>query len=375
MSARPRIVLIRANNIKSDTRTIKMFAAVSKFAPCQLILWNRDQMAETEPKAIRYYAKAPLGSSLFYFYLPFWTIFCLRQLWQIRPGIIHGCDSEGFVPAYLYRLIFPQTKIIFDIHDVAAGKYNGPAARVVRALMLALDRFFIKRANTIFVPDPQRIDQLGFTKTSFAPYQKKCVVTYNSTIITKGRKQVSFHAGQSLTASYIGNLTRDIRGVEFILEAIPKCPHIFFHIAGMGADAEYFQKAFSARRSPNFKFYGRITHDEAMKLNSDCDVMISLLNPNYPNYKYASSTKLFEAFNLFKPIIVSKHTATSAILDVAKWGIAIDYKSGELEKVLADITSGAIKFDLDSGRVEQFSWDEMEKRIHNTYEKLVVGSE
>ncbi len=370
MTVKSDIVLIRANNIRSDTRTIKMYKAVSKFAPCQLILWNRDKIEETEPKAIRYYAKAPLGSTMFYLYLPFWTFFCVRQLWKIRPSIIHGCDSEGFIPAWLYRNFFHETKIIFDIHDVAAGKYNGPAPLLVRKIMLKIDRFLLKKSNATFVPDPERVTQLGFTSQAFAPYKKKCVVTYNSTIIIKGHKQSSFTAGKPLSASYIGNLTRGIRGIEFIIDAIHACPNIYFHIAGMGADAQYFQTAFSELKSPNFRFYGRITHDEAMKLNKGCDVMISLLNPNYQNYKYASSTKLFEAFNLFKPIIVSDFTTTSALLNEAKWGVAIDYKKGELEKALTNISSGKIKFDLDSSRVQKFSWDEMEKRIHSTYMSL-----
>lgn len=366
----PVIVLIRANSMSSDTRTIKMYQAVSAIAPTRAILWSRDTVKDTTPGAILYHGAAPLGSAKLYLYLPFWITFCVRELLKLRPQVIHGCDSEGFWPALIYRFFNPQVKIVFDIHDVTAGKYAGPAQAIVHPIMLALDRFLVRKADVCFAPDPERFDQLHISPAQLRRYGQKCRVVYNSETLTKAHRAIILKPHQKLTVSYVGNLTRDIRGIEFILEAIPVCPKVFFNVAGMGADLEYFRRQFEQLKALNFKFWGRVDHHKAMELNKEADVMISLLNPNYPNYRYASSTKLFEAFHLYKPIIVSKRTTTASILEKAEWGMAIDYTAVALEQTLKAITSKGITFDLNSARVEQFSWTEMEKRIRATYAAL-----
>jgi glycosyltransferase involved in cell wall biosynthesis len=370
MNNKPRIVIIRANSIRSDTRTLKMYRSLNMFSECIPILWNRDSIRETEPKAIRWYFNIPLGSKKFLLYFPLWTIICVWQLYKLKPDAIHGCDLEGAIPAYIYS-VFRKTPFIFDIHDVTEGKYKLNPKSLLRRLFLWADRRMIIKANAVFMPDPERMDQLELKKDVRDKISNKCFVVYNSDIITTGTKNITFSDKKQLVASYVGNLTRNIRGVEFILDAIPKFPNIFFHIAGMGADYQYFADKFGKLKTLNFKFWGRVSHDKAMEINTDSDFMISLLNPNFHNYKFASSTKLFEAFRLFKPIIVSDNTATSNIVNSTEWGSAIKYHKGELEKVLFEISSGKITYHLDSNKTAKYSWQEMEKIIHKVYSKLL----
>ncbi len=369
-NSQAKIAFIRANSMRSDTRTIKMYQTLCKIGDCRAILWNRDEIKETNPPARRFYMNAPLGSKKILLFLPLWTIFCIWQLILIKPDAIHGCDLEGFIPAYFYSRL-RRIPIVFDIHDVTAGKYALPPKSLLRRVFLAMDIFFIRRANAFFIPDPERIDQLGLTEKQFGPIKSKCFVTYNSDLLVPGHKQVKFKPGQQIKVVYVGNLTKGIRGVEFLMDAVVKFPEISFDIAGMGADLKYFQKAFEDLQSPNCHFHGRIGHDQAMELNERADLMISLLNPEFENYRYATSTKLFEAFRLFKPIIVSAKTATAAILEKTNWGLAIEYNSESLEKALKKIISGEISFDLDSRKVENYAWQKQEQIIIETYERLI----
>lgn len=347
-----------------------MYQALCKFSECTPILWNRDSIREKEPRAVRWYFNVPLGSKKFLLFFPLWTIFCVWQLFRLKPDAIHGCDLEGVIPAYIYS-IFRKTPFVFDIHDVTEGKYTLRPESRLRHIFLKADKYMMIKANAIFMPDPERLDQLELEKEVKDKVINKCFVVYNSDIITTGSSKITFSGKKRLVASYVGNLTRNIRGVEFILDAIPKFPNIFFHIAGMGADYQYFANEFSKLKSKNFKFWGRVSHDKAMEINRESDFMISLLNPNFHNYKFASSTKLFEAFRLFKPIIVSDDTATSNILNSAQWGTAIKYRSGELEKVLSDISKGKISYILDSKNISMYSWQKMEKIINQTYSKVI----
>lgn len=368
-----RIVLIRANTIRSDTRTIKMYQTIREISNGYAILWNRDTVKETEPPADRLYLNVPLGSKKIFLFLPIWFVWCVWRLIRLRPDAIHGCDIEGIIPAYLYTWI-RRVPIVYDIHDVTTGKYGFPPDSLPSKLFRSADHFCMKCASAVLVPDPDRLDQLQLTATNPAhkPLIDKTVVAYNSEVIPTEEKIITFKAGERLRMVYVGALNKNIRGVEFLLQAVTDFPMIDFDIAGMGADLPYFTEKFTSLNAKNLTFHGRIDHETAMKLNDKADLMISLLNPDFENYRYASSTKIFEAMRLFKPIIVSTNTVSGRIVEDAQWGEVVDYSYDALKKALTDITNGK-KYTLDGTRVQQYSWKTARDRIEEVYERVLAS--
>lgn len=347
-----------------------MYKVLQKIGRTELLLWNRDSIKESTPPAHRLYLNVPLGSKKIFIFFPLWSLFCLWHLFKLRPTIIHACDLEGVIPAYLYTRIHRHTKIVFDIFDVSAGKYDLPKRSVIRNLFLKMDRFMIRHSARVFIPDPQRLDQLCLSKKELARIQPKFRVIYNSDLIVPGRHTIHVK-GEKLAVAYVGNLTKNIRGIEFLLEAARSLPDVHFNIAGMGADLDYFSRQFVDANLPNLTFYGRVDHAQAMRINHSADIMISLLNPEFSNYKYASSTKIFEAFRLFKPLIVTQDTATASIVEQAQWGLAIPYAAQNLIDTLTNLQKHGHTFALDAKHVEQLGWQRMERHIIKTYEQLV----
>lgn len=366
-----KIVLIRANTLRSDTRTIKMYQTIRDVSDGYAVLWNRDSVKETAPPADRLYINVPLGSKAFYLFLPIWVVWVTWRLLWLKPDLIHGCDLEGVLPAILYRSI-RRVPIVYDIHDITTGKAGFPEKSLLWKLFRSADLFAMRRADVVLVPDKERLDQLHLTAGNPANNKliQKTVVAYNSEVIPDNKKTIRFSPGQRLRLVYVGALNRDIRGVEFLLRAVKDFPMIHFDIAGMGADLPYFTEQFSSLKADNLTFWGRIDHTKAMELNEKADAMISMLNPDFENYKYASSTKIFEAMRLHKPLIVSANTVSGRIVESVQWGEIVDYSYEGVRRVLAKMSDGTA-YTLDGEKAQQYSWATMRQRVIATYEKLL----
>ncbi len=364
------ITLIRANGIRSDSRTQKMYTVLQEIDTVVPILWYRDSVIEAPAKARCLHLPVPLGSKLFYLAFPVWFLYCFVQLWQIRPAVIQGMDLEGVLPAIAYRFFHPTTKVIFDIFDVTAGKLP---LLSLKNFFLKLDRSIIDKADSCFIPDPDRIDQLEVPANQRRQFEEKCVVTYNSESVESVVKEVTLDK-KHFEIVYVGHLIQRIRGIEQLIQAAQDFPTVSFSIAGAGPDADYFNRQITQLGLPNLRYLGRVSHDQAMSLNARADLMISLLDPEYPNYKYASSTKIFEAMHLFKPIITTQNTASGRIVEAINWGIVVSYDYASFKKALAELTAGKLHFTLDGKKAAQYSWPAMVERIKESYEKLLEVS-
>lgn len=361
-----KIVFVRANSFRSEPRLIKEYNSAKKYQR-YLVLWNRDDIVEPMENAHIMTLNAPFGQMLFIFYLPIWFVFTIIQLLRIRPKIIHACDLACIIPSYIYKSIFfKRTKLIYDIWDATIGHFPTKRKRL-RRFIINCEKYFIAKSDIVLVPDEERKAQLEIDGTKLAD---KVVVIYNSDTVSDGNRKINLK-NKSIMIAYVGVMSKNIRGLEQIVYAAKKLPEIKFVIAGYGPDGEYLKKVFEWANLPNLKFIGRLSHQEAEELNKRADIMISLLDHKYENYRYATSTKVFEAFKLLKPVITSKYTATGNLVERVGWGEVIKYNENELVKCLLRIQKGEITFDLKSEKVRQYSWDKMAKRLNTAYAYLL----
>lgn len=366
-----RIVLIRANTLRSDTRTIKMYETLREISNGYALLWNRDSIIETSPPADRLYINVPLGNKKIFFYLPLWFAWVVWRLIVLKPDAIHGCDIEGFLPGYFYTL-FRRIPIIYDVHDVTTGRYGYPEGTLLWRLFHYLDHFSIKNSAATLLGDPERLEQMGLdiNNPKHQSMIDKTIVIYNSEVIPNEKRVVTFKPGQRIRLSYVGAMNKKIRGVESLLKAVTDFPMIDFDIAGMGAHLDYFTEQFNGLRAKNLTFHGRIGHDKAMVLNDAADIMISQLDPDFENYRYATSTKIFEAMSLFKPMITTKGSVSGKVVTEVNWGEVIDFNYPSLKKVLTELTTTGKTYVLDGTKAQKYSWAKMPDRIRETYQNI-----
>lgn len=364
------IAFIRLNSLRSEPRLIKEYDSLRKQYDCKLLLWNLDKVKEKNPDVLGFNFYLPFGSFWLKPAFILWYFFCFFQLVKIRPAVIHSCDLEANLIASGYKFVFRKTKIIYDIYDVTADKYMWSSDSVKRKMVLAFERHFVKKADYLIIPDESRIDQLQLSKKE--KIQLKYEVIYNSIIFKNHKSTKITFKNKSINVVYIGILSKGIRGIEFLIQLAKDFAKVTVVIAGFGADEDLLKDQITISGLPNIEFLGRVSFAEAQNLNSQADIMVSLLDPNFNNYKFASSTKIFDAFANMKPIITTKGTASATIVDAADWGISIGYNYSSLKNAIAEIIDGKISFWLDPRKVRKYDWTLCENKLKAIYSKVLV---
>ena len=353
-NSKSKIIFIRANSFGSEPRLIKCYSvAKAQSNEVKLLLWNLGRSPKKENDDIIYFQLKPKYGSFWLkpIYL-IWVLFCLSKLFLLRPKLIHSCDLEGGLIALVYHFFFPKTKIVYDLYDVTAAKYDLPFDSPKRKKLLHFERNVIKHFDELLIPDTARLDQLQFTseekkKVSFS-------VVYNTEIFSeiKNKKDIEFK--KNLNIVYIGIMSSKIRGLEHIVSAAKECPDFNFLIAGFGPDQEMIEKSIEESQASNIKFLGRVTYSKARELFDQSDLIISLLDPTFNNYKFASSTKVFDAFSAQKPIITTQGTVSGEIVEKAQWGYAVNYEASDLIRLLKSLPGK--KLSLDPTLVSKYDW-------------------
>ncbi len=362
-----RITFIRTNTLRSEPRLMKeVRVAEALHFECSFVLWNRDSVEETSPRARVFNVRAPFGQPLFALLLPLWFIFCYVSLFRTRPHIIHACDWEAVVPAWVYCLTHRKTRLIYDIWDALIGRFPIQNS-FLRRFIIRLEKFFIIQANYVLVPDPERLTQLSLTSSHLT---SKLAVIYNSEIISPELTPKVVRPRGELTLVYVGVMSRSIRGLEYILEAARMLPSCTFHLAGYGPDSNYFMDTFQQTHLPNLHWHGRLSHEDALALEQTADIIVSLLDPAYDNYRFATSTKVFQAFRFQKPVITTEETATGRLVTKTGWGLVIPYTQTALLAALENLIQGNYSFTLNPKAAEPYQWQTMAKRLKQIYRQI-----
>ena len=112
-----------------------------------------------------------------------------------------------------------------------------------------------------------------------------------------------------------------------------------------------------------------------MQLEAACDIIPAIYDPDVPNHQYAAPNKFYEALMLGKPLIMVQNTGMDHFVRQYDLGEIIEYSSESLTRALIELSERKSEFAEIFARMkklydEQFSWDEMERRLIVLYKNL-----
>jgi glycosyltransferase involved in cell wall biosynthesis len=126
---------------------------------------------------------------------------------------------------------------------------------------------------------------------------------------------------------------------------------------------------------PNAEYVGFLTSEDALSLEANCDVMITLYDPEDPISHFSMGNKMFEAMMLGLPIITN--VATELIRDEIACGIVVDYNNAsEIRSALVRLRDNKqLCTQLgENGRnafLHKYNWAVMEENIYKIYDRLL----
>lgn len=367
-----RIVLLRSNSVNPDSRVEKEVNALAKNGFDIVVLaWDRTsnykekkeklQLKETEVDIYRRGLAASFGEG-FKNIIPFIKFQLFLISWLITNkeeyDIIHACDFDTGFAANLTRA-FTKKKLVFDIFDYLSTDANS----FFRKLIKKLEDNIINKANATIICTEQRKQQIVNTNP-------KEVIVIHNTPQTVDNEATNNH--DNIRIAYIGIL-QDFRLILEMINVIKEMKNIELHIGGFGKLEKEVVKI--ANNNSNIFYYGKLSYDETLKLENNCDIMTAIYDPQIGNHKFAAPNKFYEALMLGKPLIMVKNTGMSEIVRDNNIGVLIDYSSDGFKEGLIKLISKKNEWKHMSSTMknlykEKYSWEVMEKRLIDLYENI-----
>ena len=371
-----RIVICRSNPVDPDPRVEKTARALVQAGyEVTIVAWNRSGKTFEQPELpnvvlnrLRIPGKYGTGTQNLVPLLR-WQWSLLRWLWQHRGAYraIHACDFDTVLPAILMKLLAGKI-VVYDIFDFYA-EHVRLESRWTRSAVRWLDHQMIRAADAVILVDDARSAQLAGTRP------RRLEIIYNT---PQDEPELPIdlqdQSKTNLRIAYIGLLQLD-RGLQYLIELLPRHPDWHFHLAGFGGDEAAILK--EALTLPNLTWHKRVPYHKALEISAQSDVLLATYDPSIPNNRLASPNKVFEAMMLSKPVIVAEGTGIDVLVLEHQTGIAVPYgNTKKLETALERLVKNPTLCRIlgANGRrlyEKRYDWREMQSRLSRLYNDVL----
>lgn len=375
------MIFIRNSNFQFDSRMQRAANTALKLGINVIVLsWIRDK-SRNHPEVIQlangvvrvkyYYKTAPFGKGLKNIInLIQFNRWIYHQLKNLRNEyeIIHVCDLDVVLPAYLISKLHNK-KIVYDIFDFYAHTHAMPL--FLKKMVEWLEYKIISLVDIVIVCNEGRVNQIKNARP------KNCIVIHNTPDMNISVLPQKMIKGDKdlFRIAYTGTLAPEGRLLFEISQQSPKHKKIEMHIAGIGPLTDYFVEM--AQQHDNIFFYGLLSIEQALGLESECSLLFATYDPSIAINKFSAPNKVSEAMAFKKPIIVCRGTSADEVVQNHEMGLVIDYNADEFWKTvnyLADNKEVCEKMGINGRKAydELYSWEIMESRLTKLYNSLLI---
>ena len=369
-----KVCILRSNPVKPDSRVEKEAWTLTKAGyDVHILAWDRDtnisecsdfiEVANIRIPITRLGHKATYGEGMknLRAYLSFQ--FHMRQwLKRHKFDIVHACD---FDTAFFSRSVVKRktTKFIFDIFDFLYGEPKSLLQRIVKKVQLMI----IDCADATIICTEERRNQIAGSTP------KKLAIIHNTPSFAQIKQcDNKIKPTERIKLVYIGTLPKT-RLLEEIARAVSETTNVELHVGGFGLLDAFFKNM--AKKFDNIYYYGRLSYDQTLSLENECDIMLATYDPAIENYRFAAPNKFYESLMLGKPVIMVRGTGMSEVVEENAIGELIAYsKEGFIDGVNRLIARKDEWHSIGNRMKEiywnQYCWDEMERRLIQIYADL-----
>lgn len=276
--------------------------------------------------------------------------------------VIHACD---FDTANFARMASKGKKFVFDVFDFLYGEPKSLLQKSVRLAQISI----INHADATIICTEERKKQIR------GSHPKKLVVIHN----TPSSEQMNADSGLKFQSDsdrvkivYVGIL-EDERLLTGIGNVVSRHKDVELHLAGFGVLEPLYLKL--SKEFDNIFYYGRIPYDQALELESKCDLMTAIYDPSIENNRMAAPNKFYESLLLGKPVFMTRGTGMSTVVEENGIGELIEFSEEGFEKGLERLLERRSEWPAMSEKMKQiykekYSWEKMRKRLVRLYDTL-----
>lgn len=378
------IAIIRTNSVLADPRLVKIVRSLSSRYSVLVLGWNREgskfhgvnQLRTTSETSVENHdaifnilkIKAPFGKSSLISYLPlivylpiFW-VWVFIKLIIYRPQVVHACDLDTALPAYIYKLLF-QKPMVFEVFDRYAMTFISPKFKMLYSAINLIEELFSEKSDYLITVGEKLLKTFRRRPKHYAIIMN-CPEDYSS------YKSKSEDKDDTLTIVYTGGI-KSGRALENITAAIKDLIDVELDIAGPIIDKELLDRILEI---PNVKYRGVLQPHDSIILEASADIIIGLYDLEIPENKFAMPNKLFEAMMIGIPIITN---VASEVIEEIDCGIVlkdIDILQIKTAVILLRNDRALCRRLGNNGRLaflNIYNWAKMEKMLYEIYDNLL----
>lgn len=363
------ISLVKPSNPGTDPRLIKELVSIKKAGHsanvvCMCEKYEPEVSDGADIFNLKLDARNEFTSLL---YWPIWWIYEFYSLLRIEMDIIHVLNYNSILPAIIVGKI-RKIPVVYEIMDTTYNALKLP--RVIRNLIMFVDKKFMKHSDAIILVDECQIKQFrGIPNNNVN-------VIYDSAIDFWGSETINTRTGDTFVMLYVGVLYK-IRqlNLDKLYNAIKEIDGVKLIIAGYGDLVDEI-KQWERSSNGKIEYIGRIDYSEALKLSLNADCLVVLRSSHLNTNKYICGSKLWESMMCGRPILVNEGTSTAVKVLKENCGLVVNANAlSELkEKIILMRDNPDLCRRLgENGRrayEERYSWDIMEKRLLEVYRRL-----
>ena len=372
------ICIIRSNPVRPDSRVEKeAWSLVRAGYNVHVLAWDRDSdhpeeqgflTVADEHIPITWLGYKAAYSAGMKSLKPFLRFQIHMRKWLKKHkndfDIIHACD---FDTALFSRRITKKQKFVFDIFDFLYAEPKTFLQRIIRKSQIRI----INQADATIICTEQRKEQIE------GSHPKKLVVIHNTPFEQQLSGAEEFclqNDSPRPKIAYVGILAEE-RMLSAVGHCMERLPDVELHIAGFGQLEEYFIKLSQER--DNVFFYGRIPYNQALQLETKCDIMTAIYDPSNENCRRAAPNKFYESLMLGKPVVMAGGTGMSDLVREHNIGTLIEFSEEGFEHGIRELIRHKEEWPDMSVRMKRlyhdnYSWDVMNKRLIELYSQLSV---
>lgn len=293
----------------------------------------------------------------------------MKIIKKINPRVLHCHDTLVLPIGYIYKLINPKVKLIYDAHELESnkngqGKFLGFVTKQVEKISWRKIDFLITVSPSI---NNWYLKNFGFVNSE---------VILNSPKIknfeTNQTNKKYFHEKYQLNPNtkvfvYLGALVKG-RYIEQLLEIFQKYASqsviVFIGFGELKQLVESHSLIFET-----IKYHEPVTHDKVVETIVNADFGLCLIeNVSLSDY-YCLPNKLFEYIFAKKRVLASNFPDISNLVNVYKLGKCCDLNLESIKSAILSMESDELT-DVTTN-LHELSWEKQEFKLKMIYKNLV----
>lgn len=250
------------------------------------------------------------------------AIRAIRTINKIKPDILYVGNIDMLMIAYL-ATIGRKNKVKFiyeiaDLHRLVIDEPRNSIEVVIKKLTVYLEYILCKKIDLLVITSEKFYD-MYFNKLIS---KEKVIVVPNTPNKDVFNSYTHKNSGK-FTVGFIG-VVRYKEQMKMLLNAADKC-----NINVLFAGSEMNEEIKSiCKDKNNVEYYGKYDYDkEIAKLYGKVDCIYSVYDADLNNVRIALPNKLYESILCETPIIVSKNTYLSDLVESMGVGVSISHNS------------------------------------------------